>query len=276
MLGQLQLLRRPCAALPSRRCQQLPGRQQQAATRRCLDAQPQGQGNLLRRCRHHSQQLQCRAATADASGGTAAASGAAAAAAASGLASPALEHPPQPKRLAVFVSGGGSNLRALHAATQDGHINGRIEVIVGPRCVVIVYLSRTHHAPMKLKMSKTYRWSSQVTVFWVFDPDTACTYGPLPACQFLPRTHMHPIPCRRASRAQAVAEGSHPAAQVFTSDGICPGAGGRSRQPFLRRLGLCRCARDQDAAVPHQEAPAGAVLGERRSSRLFGSEPRVC
>jgi hypothetical protein len=33
-----------------------------------------------------------------------------------------------PAKLAVFVSGGGSNLMALHAATQDGRINGSIVV----------------------------------------------------------------------------------------------------------------------------------------------------
>ena len=34
----------------------------------------------------------------------------------------------EPKRIAVFVSGGGSNLKALHAATLDGTINGSIAV----------------------------------------------------------------------------------------------------------------------------------------------------
>ncbi len=38
----------------------------------------------------------------------------------------ALSRPPA--KLAVFVSGGGSNLKALHAATQDGRINGSIVV----------------------------------------------------------------------------------------------------------------------------------------------------
>ena len=32
------------------------------------------------------------------------------------------------KRLAVFVSGGGSNLRAIHAATQDGRLDAEVVV----------------------------------------------------------------------------------------------------------------------------------------------------
>ena len=32
------------------------------------------------------------------------------------------------KRLAVFVSGGGSNLRAIHAATQDGRVDADVVV----------------------------------------------------------------------------------------------------------------------------------------------------
>jgi phosphoribosylglycinamide formyltransferase len=31
-------------------------------------------------------------------------------------------------RRAVFVSGGGSNFKAVHAATVDGRINGRVVV----------------------------------------------------------------------------------------------------------------------------------------------------
>ena len=38
--------------------------------------------------------------------------------------------PPSPSRIAVFVSGGGSNLRALHAATRDGRIPGIIVAVV--------------------------------------------------------------------------------------------------------------------------------------------------
>ncbi len=34
----------------------------------------------------------------------------------------------QPARLAVFVSGGGSNMKAIHAAILDGRINARIQV----------------------------------------------------------------------------------------------------------------------------------------------------
>lgn len=48
------------------------------------------------------------------------AAGAAAAAPSSGVTPPA--------KLAVFVSGGGSNLKALHAATMDSRINGSIVV----------------------------------------------------------------------------------------------------------------------------------------------------
>jgi phosphoribosylglycinamide formyltransferase len=32
------------------------------------------------------------------------------------------------RRRAVFVSGGGSNFKAVHAATVDGRINGRVVV----------------------------------------------------------------------------------------------------------------------------------------------------
>jgi phosphoribosylglycinamide formyltransferase len=46
------------------------------------------------------------------------------------------ESPPPKKRLAVFVSGGGSNFRAIHAATQQGAINGEVAVVVSnaPSC----------------------------------------------------------------------------------------------------------------------------------------------
>jgi len=37
------------------------------------------------------------------------------------------------KNLAVFVSGGGSNLKALHAATQDGRIHGTVAVVVSDK-----------------------------------------------------------------------------------------------------------------------------------------------
>jgi len=42
----------------------------------------------------------------------------------------------EPSKIAVFVSGGGSNLKALHAATQDGSINGSIVAVVSdvPGC----------------------------------------------------------------------------------------------------------------------------------------------
>ncbi|GAB4814123.1 hypothetical protein N2152v2_001169 [Parachlorella kessleri] len=40
------------------------------------------------------------------------------------------------KRLAVFVSGGGSNLKAIHSAVLDGQINGEVAVVVSnaPTC----------------------------------------------------------------------------------------------------------------------------------------------
>lgn len=53
------------------------------------------------------------------------------------LAPPLVEHAAPPKkRLAVFVSGGGSNFRAIHAACQDGRINGEVVVVVSdvPAC----------------------------------------------------------------------------------------------------------------------------------------------
>ena len=44
--------------------------------------------------------------------------------------------PPPPKRLAVFVSGGGSNFRAIHAAMLEGRIRGEVAVVVtnAPSC----------------------------------------------------------------------------------------------------------------------------------------------
>ena len=33
-------------------------------------------------------------------------------------------------KVAVFVSGGGSNLRALHAAMEDGRVNAEVAVVV--------------------------------------------------------------------------------------------------------------------------------------------------
>jgi formyltetrahydrofolate hydrolase len=39
-------------------------------------------------------------------------------------------------KVAVFVSGGGSNLRALHAAMEDGRVNAQVAVVVSniPSC----------------------------------------------------------------------------------------------------------------------------------------------
>ena len=62
------------------------------------------------------------------------------AAAAAALAGPPADVPPaaQPpkKRLAVFVSGGGSNFRAIHAAMLEGGVHGEVAVVVSnaPTC----------------------------------------------------------------------------------------------------------------------------------------------
>jgi folate-dependent phosphoribosylglycinamide formyltransferase PurN len=57
------------------------------------------------------------------------------------------EAPPK-KRLAVFVSGGGSNFRAIHAATQQGTIHGEVAVVVSnaPTCGGCEY-ARQHGIP---------------------------------------------------------------------------------------------------------------------------------
>ena len=41
-----------------------------------------------------------------------------------------------PARVAVFVSGGGSNMRALHAAMLDGRVDAEVAVVVSnaPDC----------------------------------------------------------------------------------------------------------------------------------------------
>ena len=79
------------------------------------------------------------AGTSAAAGAAAAPTAASAAASAlAGSAAPRLSPPDtsggrrSPAKLAVFVSGGGSNLMALHAATLDGRINGSIVVRRGP------------------------------------------------------------------------------------------------------------------------------------------------
>lgn len=74
------------------------------------------------------------------------------AAAAAGSAHPtppahSVESPPK-KRLAVFVSGGGSNFRTIHAATQQGAIHGEVAVVVSnaPACGGCEY-ARQHGIP---------------------------------------------------------------------------------------------------------------------------------
>ncbi|KAG2430631.1 hypothetical protein HXX76_010149 [Chlamydomonas incerta] len=53
-----------------------------------------------------------------------------------------------PARLAVFVSGGGSNFKAIHAAIQDGRINGTVAVVVSdvPGCGGVTY-AQQHGIP---------------------------------------------------------------------------------------------------------------------------------
>jgi hypothetical protein len=47
----------------------------------------------------------------------------------------------------VFVSGGGSNFKAIHAATEDGRINGRV-VVRAPRARILPLLSCMHLTPV--------------------------------------------------------------------------------------------------------------------------------
>ncbi|KAG2446542.1 hypothetical protein HYH02_008529 [Chlamydomonas schloesseri] len=56
--------------------------------------------------------------------------------------------PSAPARLAVFVSGGGSNFKAIHAAIQDGRINGTVAVVVSdvPGCGGVTY-AQQHGIP---------------------------------------------------------------------------------------------------------------------------------
>ncbi len=51
-------------------------------------------------------------------------------------------------RLAVFVSGGGSNFKAIHAACLDGRINGTVAVVVSdvPNCGGVAY-AQQHGIP---------------------------------------------------------------------------------------------------------------------------------
>jgi hypothetical protein len=55
-----------------------------------------------------------------------------AAAAASGAPPQQLSDPEPKAKLAVFVSGGGSNFKAIHAACLDGRINAEVVVRLGP------------------------------------------------------------------------------------------------------------------------------------------------
>lgn len=56
-----------------------------------------------------------------------------------------------PKRIAVFVSGGGSNLRAIHAAIQAGTCNAEVVVVVtnAPSCGGAEY-ALTHGIPVQV------------------------------------------------------------------------------------------------------------------------------
>lgn len=51
-------------------------------------------------------------------------------------------------RPAVFVSGGGSNFRAIHAAIQEGSVHGEVAVIVSnaPTCGGVAY-AQSHGIP---------------------------------------------------------------------------------------------------------------------------------
>ena len=60
---------------------------------------------------------------------------------------PPAEAPPK-KRLAVFVSGGGSNFKAIHAAIQQGEVHGEVVAVVSnaPSCGGAEY-ARAHGIP---------------------------------------------------------------------------------------------------------------------------------
>ncbi|KAL4447446.1 hypothetical protein ABPG75_004665 [Micractinium tetrahymenae] len=59
-----------------------------------------------------------------------------------------VQDPPPKKRLAVFVSGGGSNFRAIHAAIQEGSVHGEVAVVVSnaPTCGGVAY-AQSHGIP---------------------------------------------------------------------------------------------------------------------------------
>jgi len=61
------------------------------------------------------------------------------------------------KSIAVFVSGGGSNFRAIHADILDGSINGDVAVVVtnAPGCAAAVY-AREHGIPVRTANSKRH------------------------------------------------------------------------------------------------------------------------
>lgn len=54
----------------------------------------------------------------------------------------------RPKRLAVFVSGGGSNFRAIHAYIQRERLNAEVAVVVSnaPSCAAVEY-AQEHGVP---------------------------------------------------------------------------------------------------------------------------------
>ena len=56
--------------------------------------------------------------------------------------------PPPKKRLAVFVSGGGSNFRAIHAAILAGEVHGEVVAVVSnaPACGGCQY-AQSHGIP---------------------------------------------------------------------------------------------------------------------------------
>lgn len=61
---------------------------------------------------------------------------------------------PRRKRLAVFVSGGGSNFKSIHAATLDGSIHGDVAVLVTDKPSEFLPFSTIVALPLKVLEKK--------------------------------------------------------------------------------------------------------------------------
>ena len=80
-------------------------------------------------------------------------------------------------KVAVFVSGGGSNLRALHAAMEDGRVNAQVAVVVSniPSCGGVEW-SKEHGIPTLTYPPKKGEGASITRATHTHQPTTPSVY----------------------------------------------------------------------------------------------------